>query len=144
MAKHIAPPVMKPTTCPISCSSRASSTACVTSVLVMVLRLLCLPRGVVTPARPLLDDCLSRLYWATIQYNGHGVKREARHDMGRQSGTPSKDPLMARVWEKRDVSEARQQTTVALLDAAERLLFEVGYAGVTTRRVAQAAGVKHG
>ena len=51
---------------------------------------------------------------------------------------------MARVWEKRDVSEARQQTTVALLDAAERLLFEVGYAGVTTRRVAQAAGVKHG
>ena len=59
--------------------------------------------------------------------------------MRRQSGTPSKDPLMARVWEKRDVSEARQQTTVALLDAAERLLFEVGYAGVTTRRVAQAA-----
>jgi TetR/AcrR family transcriptional regulator len=51
---------------------------------------------------------------------------------------------MARVWEQRDVSEARQQATVALMDAAERLLFEVGYAGVTTRRVAQAAGVKHG
>ncbi len=51
---------------------------------------------------------------------------------------------MARVWEQRDVSEARQQTTVALMDAAERLLFEVGYASVTTRRVAQAAGVKHG
>jgi len=51
---------------------------------------------------------------------------------------------MARVWEQRDVSEARQQATAALMDAAERLLFEDGYAGVTTRRVAQAAGVKHG
>ncbi len=51
---------------------------------------------------------------------------------------------MARVWERRDVSEARQQATAALMDAAERLLFEVGYAGVTTRRVAEAAGVKHG
>jgi TetR/AcrR family transcriptional regulator len=51
---------------------------------------------------------------------------------------------MARAWEQRDVSEARQQATEALLDAAERLLFEAGYAGVTTRRVAQAAGVKHG
>jgi TetR/AcrR family transcriptional regulator len=51
---------------------------------------------------------------------------------------------MARVWEQRDVSEARQQATTALMDAAERLLFEVGYAGVTTRRVAEEAGVKHG
>jgi TetR/AcrR family transcriptional regulator len=51
---------------------------------------------------------------------------------------------MARVWEQRDVSEARQQATTALMDAAEHLLFEDGYAGVTTRRVAQAAGVKHG
>jgi AcrR family transcriptional regulator len=51
---------------------------------------------------------------------------------------------MARVWEQREVSEARQQATGALLDAAERLLFEVGYAGVTTRRVAEEAGVKHG
>jgi TetR/AcrR family transcriptional regulator len=51
---------------------------------------------------------------------------------------------MARVWERRDVSEARQQATAALMDAAERLLFDVGYAGVTTRRVAEEAGVKHG
>jgi TetR/AcrR family transcriptional regulator len=51
---------------------------------------------------------------------------------------------MARVWERRDVSEARQQATTALMDAAESLLFEVGYAGVTTRRVAEEAGVKHG
>ena len=51
---------------------------------------------------------------------------------------------MARVWERRDISDARQQATTTLLDAAERLLFEVGYAGVTTRRVAEEAGVKHG
>jgi TetR/AcrR family transcriptional regulator len=51
---------------------------------------------------------------------------------------------MARVWERRDVSDARQQATTTLLDAAENLLFEVGYAGVTTRRVAEEAGVKHG
>jgi len=32
----------------------------------------------------------------------------------------------------------------ALLDAAERLLADVGYAGVTTRRLAEEAGVNHG
>jgi AcrR family transcriptional regulator len=32
----------------------------------------------------------------------------------------------------------------ALLDAAERLLVEVGYAGITTRKLAEAAGVNHG
>jgi AcrR family transcriptional regulator len=51
---------------------------------------------------------------------------------------------MARAWEEKPVSEARQQATVALLDAAEQLLYEVGYAGVTTRAVAEAAGVNHG
>ena len=51
---------------------------------------------------------------------------------------------MARAWEQRQVSEARQQTTTAMMDAAERLLYEVGYAGVTTRAVAEAAGMNHG
>jgi AcrR family transcriptional regulator len=51
---------------------------------------------------------------------------------------------MARVWEQRKTSDARQQATVSLMDAAERLLYEVGYAGVTTRAVAEAAGVNHG
>ena len=51
---------------------------------------------------------------------------------------------MARAWEQRQISDARQQATVALMDAAERLLYEVGYAGVTTRAVAEAAGVNHG
>lgn len=32
----------------------------------------------------------------------------------------------------------------ALLDAAERLLVEVGHAGITTRRLAREAGVNHG
>jgi AcrR family transcriptional regulator len=49
-----------------------------------------------------------------------------------------------RVWQQREISEARQQATVALMDAAEHLLFEVGYSRVTTRAVAEAASVKHG
>jgi len=32
----------------------------------------------------------------------------------------------------------------ALLDAAERLLVEIGHAGITTRRLAEEAGVNHG
>ena len=46
--------------------------------------------------------------------------------------------------------EAAQKTTArsaaeeALLDAAERLLVEVGHAGITTRRLADEAGVNHG
>ena len=36
------------------------------------------------------------------------------------------------------------ETEQALLDAAERLLIEVGPAGITTRRVAEEAGVNHG
>jgi AcrR family transcriptional regulator len=51
---------------------------------------------------------------------------------------------MARALEQRKTSDARQQATVALMDAAEHLLYEVGYAGVTTRAVAEAAGVNHG
>jgi len=41
-------------------------------------------------------------------------------------------------------SNARNDTEEAFLDAAERLLVEVGYAGITTRRVAEAAGANHG
>ena len=41
-------------------------------------------------------------------------------------------------------SVARQQTEEAFLDAAERLLVSVGHAGITTRRLAEQAGVNHG
>src|ERR1700693_2396089 len=51
---------------------------------------------------------------------------------------------MARAGAQRQISDARQQATLALMDAAEQLLFEVGHAGVTTRAVAEAAGVNHG
>jgi len=50
----------------------------------------------------------------------------------------------------RALTEAAQKTTAreaaeeALLDAAERLLVEVGYAAITTRRLAAEAGVNHG
>ena len=38
----------------------------------------------------------------------------------------------------------RGETENAFLDAAERLLIEVGYSGTTTRRVAEEAGANHG
>jgi TetR/AcrR family transcriptional regulator len=41
-------------------------------------------------------------------------------------------------------SLARQQTEEAFLDAAERLLVNVGYAGITTRALAEEAGANHG
>jgi AcrR family transcriptional regulator len=42
------------------------------------------------------------------------------------------------------VARPGHDTEQALLDAAERLLVEVGYARITTRRLAEAAGVNHG
>jgi AcrR family transcriptional regulator len=41
-------------------------------------------------------------------------------------------------------TKARSAAEEALLDAAERLLVDVGYAGITTRRIAEEAGVNHG
>ena len=42
------------------------------------------------------------------------------------------------------VSTARSSAEGALLDASERLLVDLGYAGITTRRLAEEAGVNHG
>jgi AcrR family transcriptional regulator len=42
------------------------------------------------------------------------------------------------------LSTARSAAEGALLDAAERLLVDVGYGGITTRRLAEEAGVNHG
>ena len=39
---------------------------------------------------------------------------------------------------------ARIEATDALLDAAERLLVEIGHASITTRKLAERAGVNHG
>jgi AcrR family transcriptional regulator len=41
-------------------------------------------------------------------------------------------------------SELTVSADEALLDAAERLLVDVGHAGITTRRLAEEAGVNHG
>lgn len=41
-------------------------------------------------------------------------------------------------------SPARVEATDALLDAAEAMLVDVGYAAITTRRLADRAGVNHG
>lgn len=45
--------------------------------------------------------------------------------------------------ESREAS-ARQEAEERFLDAAERLLVEVGYAAITTRRLAEEAGANHG
>jgi len=42
------------------------------------------------------------------------------------------------------VSPARRDATDAILEAAETLLVEVGYAAITTRKLAEQAGVNHG
>ncbi|MEO5576223.1 MAG: helix-turn-helix domain-containing protein [Gaiellaceae bacterium] len=42
------------------------------------------------------------------------------------------------------MSAPRAAAEEAFLDAAERLLVEIGYAGITTRRLAEEAGANHG
>jgi AcrR family transcriptional regulator len=42
------------------------------------------------------------------------------------------------------ISPSRARAVEAFLDAAERLLIEVGYAGITTRRLASEAGLNQG
>ena len=49
-----------------------------------------------------------------------------------------------RVTEPAQKTSARFAAEEALLDAAERLLADAGHAGITTRRVAEEAGVNHG
>jgi AcrR family transcriptional regulator len=44
----------------------------------------------------------------------------------------------------RSVSPSRARAVEAFLDAAERLLIEVGHAGITTRRLASEAGLNQG
>jgi AcrR family transcriptional regulator len=48
------------------------------------------------------------------------------------------------VTETAHTTPARAAAEEALLDAAERLLVDIGYAGITTRRLAEEAGVNHG
>lgn len=45
---------------------------------------------------------------------------------------------------RQGISPAREEAEGALLDAAERLLVSVGYANITTRGLAEEAGVNHG
>jgi AcrR family transcriptional regulator len=52
--------------------------------------------------------------------------------------------LAVRVTDTAHTTPARSAAEEALLDAAERLLVDVGYAGITTRRLAEEAGVNHG
>jgi AcrR family transcriptional regulator len=51
---------------------------------------------------------------------------------------------MTQMEAKSAVSESRARAVEAFLDAAERLLIEVGHAGITTRRLASEAGLNQG
>jgi AcrR family transcriptional regulator len=42
------------------------------------------------------------------------------------------------------ITPAREEAEQSFLDAAERLLVRVGYAGITTRKLAEEAGLNHG
>ena len=48
------------------------------------------------------------------------------------------------VSQGRSISQARTEATTAILDAAERLLIEVGYGAISTRKLAEEAGVNAG
>jgi AcrR family transcriptional regulator len=50
----------------------------------------------------------------------------------------------AAVTQTAQKTAARAAAEEGLLDAAERLIAEVGYAGITTRRLAEEAGINHG
>jgi len=52
--------------------------------------------------------------------------------------------MAAAVSQPAQKTAARAAAEEALMDAAERLLAEVGYAGITTRRLAEEAGLNHG
>ena len=52
--------------------------------------------------------------------------------------------MAAGLTELAQKTAARSAAEEALLDAAERLLVDVGHRGITTRRLAQEAGVNHG
>jgi AcrR family transcriptional regulator len=52
--------------------------------------------------------------------------------------------MAAAVTQPAQKTAARAAAEEALMDAAERLLAEVGYAGITTRRLAEEAGLNHG
>lgn len=54
------------------------------------------------------------------------------------------DGAMADGMNAGGASTARRETEARFLDAAERLLLEVGYAGISTRRLAEEAGANHG
>jgi len=55
-----------------------------------------------------------------------------------------KEPQLTSAARQTKPSAARAETESAFLDAAERLLIEVGYAGITTRRLAEEAGANAG
>ena len=64
--------------------------------------------------------------------------------MARQREAEARNRLPAARMQPAGASEGRLGAIAALLDAAERLLVDQGYAAITTRKLAEQAGLNHG
>ena len=59
-------------------------------------------------------------------------------------GSGEGDIIKSRSRARLGITPAREEAEQAFLDAAERLLVSVGYADITTRKLAEEAGLNHG
>jgi AcrR family transcriptional regulator len=57
---------------------------------------------------------------------------------------PNRAPDSSTMTRNRFATEARRETEDKFLDAAEQMLIDVGYAGLSARRLAEEAGANHG
>lgn len=74
--------------------------------------------------------------------SAHGV--EGNVHVKRHKGRPAPDGALIDPDAQGAAAPPRHPTAEALLQATERLLIEVGYAGLSTRRIVDAAGQSHG
>ena len=74
----------------------------------------------------------------------HMVRRAQELRIIARSIARPQEPRLTSAARQTRANAARAETEAAFLDAAERLLIEVGYAGITTRRLAEEAGANAG
>ena len=64
--------------------------------------------------------------------------------MGSRTTAKRSSPIKTSQRARLGITPAREEAEQALLDAAERLLVSIGYANITTRKLADEAGLNHG
>src|SRR5262249_44070945 len=86
-----------------------------------------------------------RTLWSRSDTNRRGGPARVGRSRLRSSSLVSESVLaLAEMAELGHKTAARSAAEDALIDAAERLLVDIGYSGITTRRLAEEAGVNHG